>query len=424
MTLHLRDVTFWDRTSGSLQRGDLVVEPGPAGRLRRGDGPPARGDTVRDCQGLLALEGLTCGHHHLYSALARGMPAPPRSPRDFAEILELVWWRLDRALDLDLVRASALAGAIDCLRCGVTRVIDHHASPNAAAGSLMTLAGALDEVGLAHVLCLELSDRDGPAAAAAGLAETDRYLGSGRPGLVGLHASFTVGDGLLHDAVALARRHGVGIHVHVAEDAVDQERTLAQHGRRVIERFADAGVLDLGGTLLVHCLHLSDHERALVRQSGAWVAHNPESNQNNAVGAFRWQGLDRDRVVIGTDGLHSDVLRSARAAYLAAQAHGGLAPDQAWQALWRASRYLEAHHPAAARANDVVLLDYRAPTPIFADNLAGHAWFGLDARHVRTVIAGGRIVLDEGEILTIDERETLQFCREQARRLWAALGRP
>ncbi|HOX26991.1 MAG TPA: amidohydrolase family protein [Candidatus Krumholzibacteria bacterium] len=424
MSLYLRGLAYWDTDAGTLRHGDLVVEPGPRGRLRLAAEPPAPGDTVRDCHGLLALEGLTCGHHHLYSSLARGMPAPPRSPRDFAEILELVWWRLDRALDAELVRASALAGAIECLRCGVTRVIDHHASPNAAASSLATIAAALDEVGLAHVLCYELSDRDGPAAAAAGLAATDAYLASGRPGMVGLHASFTVGDGLLRDAVELARRRGVGIHAHVAESDLDQERCLAQHGRRVIERFADAGVLDLEGSLLVHCLHLSEHERGLVRRSRAWVAHNPESNQNNGVGAFRWQGLDPDRVVIGTDGLHSDVLRSARAAFLAGQAGGGLSPAQAWRTLWNGQRYLEAHHPTAARRNDVVLLDYRSPTPIFAENLAGHAWFGLDARHVRTVIAGGRVVLDEGEILTVGEAKTLEYCREQARRLWDALSRP
>ncbi len=324
MSIYLRDVTHWDPQTGALRRGDLIVEPGPHGGVLLPERSPGHGDTLVEGRGGLVLPGLTCGHHHLYSALARGMPAPPRAPRDFAEILALVWWRLDRCLDHEMIRASALAAAIDCLRCGVTRIIDHHASPRAVAGSLDVLAEALDDVGLSHVLCYELSDRDGPQAAAAGLAATEAYLASGRPGLVGLHASFTVGDDLLARAVALARAHGTGVHVHVAEDLVDQRRCLADHGVRVVERFAAAGILDLPGSLLVHGLHLSDGERDLLRDSPAWIAHCPESNANNAVGTFRWDGLDPGHVVLGTDGLHGDMLRSLRAAYLAGQTTGGL----------------------------------------------------------------------------------------------------
>ena len=422
MSLYLHDVTYYDWRTGALHRGGLVVENGPHGGLRPTDGPPPPGMAVLDGRGKLAMEGLTCGHHHIYSALARGMPAPPRPPRGFAEILELVWWRLDRRLDLEMVRASALAAAIDALRCGVTRVIDHHASPAAITGSLAVIAEALEEVGLSHVLCYELTDRDGARAAQAGLAETESYLASGRPGLVGLHASFTVGDELLAAAVALAAKYGTGLHLHVAEGEVDQERCLADHGLRVVERLQRFDALDLPGSLLVHCLHLAPAERELVRRAGVWVAHNAESNQNNGVGRFDWQGFDPARVLLGTDGLHGDVLRSARAAYFAGQAGGGLDPALAWGALWNSQRYLEAHHPCAARRNDVVLFDYVPPTPLRADNLLGHVLFGLDARNVRTVIAGGRVVLDEGRLVCLDEAAVMQFCRDQAERLWDALA--
>ncbi|MEZ4387326.1 MAG: amidohydrolase family protein [Candidatus Krumholzibacteriia bacterium] len=421
MSLYLRDVVFWDRPTGELRPGNLRIEPGADGAMQLTDAPPAAGATVIDGRGHLALEGLTCGHHHIYSALARGMPAPPRTPKNFAEILELVWWRLDRCLDLDMVRASALAAAMDCLRCGVTRVIDHHASPGAVAGSLGAIADAFDAVGLGHVLCYELSDRDGGEVAAASLAETDAHLASGRPGLVGLHASFTVGDALLRAAVDLARRHGTGLHLHVAEDRVDQDRCLADHGCRVVERLHAAGVLDQPGTILAHCLHLNDHERRLVADSPAWVVQNTESNQNNAVGEFSARDFVADRILVGTDGLHSDMLRSARAAYLTGQAEG-LSPAGAWQRLWNNPRYVEAHHRAAARRNDVVLLDYAPPTPLSTENLAAHAMFGLDARQVRLVIAGGRVVLQDGVISSIDQAATLDACREQARRLWRALA--
>jgi cytosine/adenosine deaminase-related metal-dependent hydrolase len=423
MPLYLRDVTRWNPDTGRLEHGDLVVESGPGGAVAPARRAPAPGDTVRDCRGLLAIDGLTCAHHHLYSALARGMPAPPRAPRDFAEILELVWWRLDRSLDADMVRASALAGAMDALRCGVTRIVDHHASPFATATAQPVMAEALDEVGVSHVLCLELSDRDGPAAADAGLEATDAYLSSGRPGMVGLHASFTVGDHLLRRAVDLARRHGVGIHMHVAEDHVDQRRCLDDHGVGVVHRLADHGVLDLPGTLLAHCIHIDEQERALLGGSGAWVVHNHESNLNNGVGLPGRRGLAADRLLTGTDGLHGDMLRAMRASYLAGQSAGGVSPGDAWNTLANNRRYLDAHHPAAARANDLVLLAYDPPTPLTDDNLPGHACFGLDARHVRAVIAGGRVVVDDGRLTTIDEPAVRAFCREQARRLWAAMSR-
>jgi len=424
MSVFVRDAEFWDEDAGVLRRGDLLVSSDDGGRIAPTDAPPPPGAEVVDARGMPAVEGLTCAHHHLYSALARGMPAPPRAPRDFAEILALVWWRLDKALDLEMVRACALAGGLDALRCGVTRIVDHHASPHAVQGSLAALAEGLDALGLAHVLCYELSDRDGPESAERGLAETDAWLAAGRPGLVGLHASFTVGDALLRRAVDLAAEHRTGLHVHVAEGAVDQERCLAEHGCRVVERLDRAGVLARPGTLLIHALHLDDAERALVRASKAWVVQNPESNRNNAVGMFRPDGLDPRRILIGTDGMHGDMLRSARAAYFDGQATGGLGMDAAWARLRAGTTYLERHHPGAARRNDLVLLDPRAPTPLHAGNVLGHAFFGWDARHVRTVIAGGRVVLRDGTITTIDETEVLRHCREQARRLWRKLERP
>jgi len=97
--------------------------------------------------------GMVCAHHHLYSTLARGMPAPPRQPTRFGEILEQVWWRLDTALDLDMIRASALLGATEALMSGTTAIIDHHESPNAIEGSLDVIADACAEqsAGTNHV---------------------------------------------------------------------------------------------------------------------------------------------------------------------------------------------------------------------------------------------------------------------------------
>ncbi len=380
-----------------------------------------RDGEVLDCHGGLVVPAFGCGHHHAYSALARGMPAPPRVPRGFAEILELVWWRLDRVLDPAMIEASALVTAIACARAGVTFVIDHHSSPGAVRGSLETITAAFDRVGVRHLLCIELSDRDGESVRDAGLAETAAYLESGRPALVGLHASFTVGDTLLERAVALARRSGTGVHLHVAEDPVDQERTLERHGVRVVERLHRAGVLDLPGTILAHCLHLNDAERRLVADSPAWVVQNTESNQANAVGRFDARGLG-DRIMLGTDGMHSDMIRAARAAYLAGQAVDAPSPEAILGRLRAVDRYAAGRGLRPA-GDDLVVLDYDPPTPVDGGNWPAHLLYGVTSCQVRHVVVSGRVVVRDGVVATVDEAAVMAFAREQAERLWERLRR-
>ena len=212
--------------------------------------------------------GLVCAHHHLYSALARGMPAPPGTPTNFTEILDRIWWRLDLALDLDLVRWSALLGAVEALEAGTTAIVDHHASPAAIDGSLDVIAEACAEVGVRVVCAYEVTDRHGPDGAKAGLAENERFLRAGGRGMVGAHACLTLSDGTLDAVVGLARDLGVGVHIHVGEDATD-----AGAADRLRPLAAD-------DWLLAHCVHVGP-------PLAGTIAHNPRSNMNNGVGYAR-----------------------------------------------------------------------------------------------------------------------------------------
>lgn len=419
MSLHLRDVSFVDWRTLDVTRGHLRVDGGAGGGVQIVAGLPAAA-TVVPGHGRIVTRAFAIGHHHVYATLARGMPPPRRAPRDFNEVLELVWWKLDRALDADMIRASARACAVEAARCGCTFVVDHHSSPNAVEGSLAIIAAAFEEVGLGHLLCCELSDRDGRGARDRGLAETERHLRE-RPGLVGLHASFTVGDELLEAAVDLARRFGTGVHVHVAEAEADEAHCQRTHRCSVAERLRRAGALDSPRTILAHCLHLGDGERAIVRDSAAWVVHCTESNENNGVGRFDPRGLG-DRIFIGTDGMHSDALAALRAAYLEGRRDGGgLDPRAAYRRLRRVHDYLAAAGVPGHGDNDLVVLDYPSPTPVTAENWPAHVAYGLGARHVRTVIAQGRVIVDEGRVVTVNEDEVLAEAREQAKRLWAKL---
>jgi cytosine/adenosine deaminase-related metal-dependent hydrolase len=419
MPIALTNATYIDRDAGTMETGTLLVSGVPEGGVEFVRKPPPGADVI-DCSGRLVTPSFVIAHHHIYSGLARGMPAPPRTPTNFVEILELVWWRLDKALDLGMVRACAHAVAIESLRCGVTFIIDHHASPNCPEGSLHAIAGALDEVGLGHLLCYELSDRDGAQRRDQGLQETQDYLGS-RQGLVGLHASFTVSSPLLEFAVDLADRHETGLHIHVAEDEADQEYCREYHNCRVVERLHGAGALESSKTILAHCIHLDDDERELIAGSNAWVAQQSESNQNNAVGALD-AGAFPDKVMIGTDGMHSDALGAARAAYLMAQREeGGMSPLEAHDRLRRAHRYLESNRLTGDSGNNLVILDYNPPTPVTIDNWPAHLMYGVSRAHVESVIAQGRLALDHGRCALVDEDALLSGCREQAQRLWERL---
>jgi len=422
MTLYLKNATFIDWRNLEIKNTNLAVEEGLENGISFPDrlplpDSPGKEHRVIDCTGKLVTKSFGCGHHHIYSTLARGMPPPPKVPANFTEVLRYIWWHIDKRLDLEMIEASALASAIYCAKNGVTFVIDHHASPFAIKGSLGTIARAFDRVGISHMLCYEISDRDGKGPREEGLDETDGFLGEGHQGHVGLHASFTVGDELLRKSVDLARKHDTGLHVHVAEDRADQEDALSRYGKRVVERFQDAGVLSLSKSILGHCTHLTDHEKALLGGSGVWVVQNVESNQNNNVGVTGYDTLTAN-VMLGTDGMHCDMLRSAKAAFLTGQATEGIGLDTIYHRFRNIHRYISEFGGGGDGDNNLVILNYDAPTEVTPDNFLGHFVYGLDARHVETVIAKGRVIVEQGRATRVDEGEVLAFAREMGRKLW------
>ena len=122
----LRDGVLATLDPQDIERTDLRIE----GDSIVGRGPSlaaVAGEEVLDLEGALVLPGLVNAHTPLYSALARGMPRPAEAPRTFVEILERVWWKLDRALDEESVFLSGLVGAIEAARSGTTVLFDHHA---------------------------------------------------------------------------------------------------------------------------------------------------------------------------------------------------------------------------------------------------------------------------------------------------------
>jgi len=418
-------------SGGDLVAADVVIEGDRVVAI----GTAPDGVPRRDCSGTLIIPGNVCAHTHLYSALARGMPFALASPANFTELLQRVWWRLDRALDEDTVRLSALAGGLDALLCGTTTLVDHHASPNAIDGSLDVMADALESLGLRSVLCYEVTDRDGPEPARAGVAENERFLktvgSGGRPltrGLMGAHASFTLSDETLAACVAGANQAGAGLHIHVAEDDADQRDAQARWAVRVVERLQRAGVVT-EQALLAHCVQVDDAEIAILAGSGATVVHNARSNMNNAVGRSPVTRFG-DRVALGTDGIDGDMFAESRAAFWRARE-----ADVLTLASWPLDRLGHGARlvgevfaePALGRIEpgapaDLMVLDYHAPTPLSADNLAGHWMFGLSARRVRDVMVAGELVVADRRSTRVDQDALLAEISAGASRLWDRLA--
>ncbi len=420
MSILLKNATFIDWKTLQFTQTHILIEAGTKGKLLfLKDISDVTAGTVIDVQGRFVTKSFAVGHHHAYSALSRGMPAPAKTPANFYEVLQYIWWNLDKSLDKDMIEASALATAVASAKAGSTFVIDHHASPNFIEGALEIMAKAFEKVGVSHLLCYEITDRDGLDKARKGLEETENYM-QNHQALVGLHASFTVGDETLKKSVALMEKYDSGIHIHVAEDAYDQEHSLAHFGKPVVNRLKDSGVLESGKTILGHCLHLNGQEKDLIRSSKAYVVQNTESNLNNNVGYFNADGLGK-RLLLGTDGMHSDMLRSAQAAFFVGQGFDNITYTSAYERFRNVHRYLSENSFSGDGENNLVVLDYDSPTEMNESNFLGHFIFGLRASHIQHVISNGELIVKNGILQKVDETEITAFTKEQAKRLWAKL---
>ena len=397
--------------SGSLrQEKGVIVALGEAAK-------PQAGDEVVECEGAVLMPGLVNGHTHLYSALAPGMPAPPRSPTNFHEILQFIWWRLDRAHTLESVEMSGQIGALAALRCGTTTLVDHHASPHAIEGSLTALENGIAQVGCRGVLCYETTDRNSANESRFGLAENERYAKTCRrdgrfAAMVGAHASFTMEEASLAGCVDLANRLGVGVHIHVAEDPVDERITRERFGIGLFERFERHGLLDVPGTIFAHGTHLSAGDFARLNELRGTIelAHNPNSNMNNGVGYTPIARLERPPL-LGTDGIGADMWREARTALFKSNDAGlPLRLSQPLAMLAQSARFASQRLGArlgvleVGAAADLVLTSYRPATPLTAENLASHFLFAMGPEYVRDVMVDGWWLMRKGHVVTFDEQ--------------------
>ena len=422
MSILLKNATYIDWETLKFIKTHIIVKEGVNKSIKLIDKiPDSKFSRVIDCNNKYVTKSFACGHHHVYSALSRGMHAPQKSPQNFVEILKYIWWTLDKNLNKELIEYSALVTAIACAKNGVTFAIDHHASPYYILNSLETIAKAFDKVGVSHLLCYEISDRDGTDISEKGLNETDSYL-QNHQGLVGLHASFTVSDDTLSKAVELVNLFNSGIHIHVAEDIYDQEHSMQKYGMRVVERLQKTGALNSSKTILGHCLHLSENEKQILKNAPSWIVQNTESNLNNNVGYFNAAGIG-ENIMLGTDGMHSDMLQSAKASFFVGQGFDNINYNSAYKRFRNAHNYLNQNDFKGDGENNLVILDYDSPTEFTSENFLGHFIFGLNSKHVQHVISDGKLIVDNKKIITVNEEDILSEAQKLSKHLWDKMSK-
>ncbi|MFQ6613839.1 MAG: amidohydrolase family protein, partial [Fidelibacterota bacterium] len=315
---------------GLIDKGYIIIQGMTIRAIGPGKPPPGFPDQI-DMEGKTILPGMINAHTHLYSALALGMPPPASPPRNFKEILERIWWPLDRALDRESNRASFAVGLLDHLKQGVTTVVDHHSSPNDTRGVLTELAQLAVQLGMTLSAAFEITDRNGPERFQAGLEENLRFYQEAhhasaiRP-LIGLHASFTLSDTSLEAiAEAVKRLPGGGIHIHVSEDQADEEDARNRGYRSVVDRLHHFGLLNRN-SLVIHGVHLNSADFPILKTTGAMLVHNPTSNANNRVGLTPGEIVESLNSGLGTDGMQANLLREAREGNLIRSSHltGGI----------------------------------------------------------------------------------------------------
>jgi putative selenium metabolism protein SsnA len=422
----IKNATLLSLAGSTVERADLRIERGvitaKAKKLKA-----APGEKSLDLSGKFVMPGMVCGHTHLYSALARGMPAPKKIPRNFYEILKYVWWTLDRALDDEAVYYSTLVGLLDAARCGTTTIIDHHASPSFIRGSLGVMGEAFVKVGLRGVLCYEVTDRNGTRGATLGLEENEAWVAKNRGpmfgGLIGAHASFTLSDQSLSACADLAESLETGVHIHVAEDPCDQADCTAKHRMRLMQRLANAGVLG-PKTILGHGTHLDKASLDAAQEAGCWFAHNTRSNMNNAVGYAPVHLMGR-QVALGTDGIGADMFEEVKFAWFKARdARNGLGIGDVAGFLTGAQNLasvllnarLGSLEPGGAA--DLMVLDYPTPTLVTPQNLYGHLIFGMSSQFVCDVMVNGRWVVKNRRVVGVDEEKIRAEARRVAEKVW------
>ncbi len=381
-----------------------------------------------DGKDFLTMPSLVSAHTHIYSTFARGMSVF-FDPKNFQDILDQLWWKLDRQLDNQMIYYSGIVSAVDSMKNGVTTIIDHHASGIDITYSLESLKKAVvNDAGLRAAFAFEVSDRF-PVEEA--IEENRIFYEENQTkkarGLFGLHAGMSISEDTLKKV-----KKSLGdapIHIHVAESEMDEEDSLNKYGERIINRLNRHGLLN-PGSIIAHAIYVDDDELRILKEKNAVIVVNFSSNMNNSVGIpnlqkFRKHGV---KVIIGNDGISSSMTSEYLALYYAThlldQNPKPFGLNELKQMIDDTYQYannlfkIKIGRIKKGYDADLLMIPYIEPTPISNDNAFGHLFFGLfNSFKPTNVFVNGLYVVEnyqENPYLTTLYKEA----KDEAKKLW------
>lgn len=383
--------------------------------------------------------GLVCSHNHFYSALARGILAEIKPSNNFLDILNNLWWKLDRAIDEESLYYSGMIGALEAIKSGATSVIDHNASPSFITGSLTTLKKAFETAGLRGILAYEITDRNGMEGMTEGVKESidfsklideEKNSSSSKyliETAIGAHAPFTLSNNSLEEIKEALKISNRGIHIHVSEDETDSYYSHKQFKKDVLQRLDDSTLLN-EKSIIVHGVYLTENDISILNEKDSFLVHNPRSNMNNGVGYMK--NLNKIKnIAIGTDGISSNMFEEIKFAFFKNNdAHGTLTANDFMKFLQNGNTLLERYfNKNFGRVEkdfvaDIVVYDYSPPTHFVDENIAGHFIYGFSSRDVETVIINGNIVY-ENRNFPFDINSIYSEARKVSKKLWERMDK-
>jgi len=403
-----------------IERGSVAIE---GDRIEAvGEEVGGRADKVIDARGKAILPGLINGHTHLPMVLLRG----------FADDMPLnEWlcdkiWPMERNMKPEDCYVGALLGALEMIKAGTTCFADNYFHMD-------QVALAVEKTGLRGVLSYGMIDRDDEQKMREEIKIGRSLVKSfqGKAGgriltMFGPHAPYTCSRECLLRVKELAGKFGVGIHIHVSESSEEVKQTVKKYGKRPVEYLDSIGFLG-PEVLAAHCVWVTKKEIRIIRENHAKPVHNPASNMKMGSGIAPVTEMFKAGipVALGTDGAASnnslDMFREMKLAALLAKVRK-LDPTAlpAMKALEMATR-----NGAAAlgledkigsievgKKADLILVDLKKPHLSPLHDVVSHLVYSAAGSDVDTVIVDGKVLMENGVVLTLDEEKVL----EQAQR--------
>ncbi|EHI97697.1 S-adenosylhomocysteine deaminase [Clostridium sp. DL-VIII] len=384
-------------------------------------------DEVFDCNNQIVMPGFVNCHSHIYSTFARGW-ITEFNPKNFVELLEQMWWKLDGVLEEKDIYYSGIVSGMEFIKNGITTVVDHHASGKIR-GSLNLLKRALcDYLGIRGVFCFESSERFPIDECIEENLEFGKNITNMERGLFGMHACLTLSDEALKKIAK--ESEGMPIHIHVAESDEDNIDSIKKYNKTPIERLEEYGLLR-ENSILSHCIYLTEKDMDILAKHKIYVALNPTSNLNNAVGLADVLELEKRNIkcILGNDGLGFNLTREML--NLLFGMHLKYKSPTAYS-LNNLKKVIENNYEYAGKIlncklgkieqgyeADFLTLEYNAPTPMNEDNLFGHFFYGmLDNFKPKNVWCNGKIKLKDYKLLE-DEEKIYAEARKIAKEVWS-----